>query len=113
MARISWIDSVKSEEFLQRVKEETIILQRIKRRDVAWIDAILFRNLLLKHVIEGNIKGRIEVTERRRRRRRKHLLDDRKEKRGYRKLRNEALDGSLWRTRLGRGYGPVIWQNKD
>jgi hypothetical protein len=34
------------------------------------------RNCLLKEVIEGKIKGRIEVT-RRRGRRRKQLLDDR------------------------------------
>jgi hypothetical protein len=45
----------------------------------------LHRNLLLKHVIEGKIEGRIEVTGRRARRRKK-LLDDLKEKRGYWKL---------------------------
>jgi hypothetical protein len=39
------------------------------------------RNCLLKHVIEGKIKGRIEVKGRRGRRC-KQLLDDRKEKRG-------------------------------
>jgi len=112
MARISWTDRVKYEEVLQRVKEERIILQRIKRRNATWIDHILYRNWLLKQVIEGKIKGRIEVTERQRRRR-KHLLYDRKENRGYRKLRNEALDRSLRRTRFGRGYGPVVWQKKE
>jgi hypothetical protein len=35
---------------------------------------ILRRNCLLKHVIEGKIEGRIDVTGRRERRR-KHLLD--------------------------------------
>jgi len=44
----------------------------------------------------------------RRGRRHKQLLDDLKEKRGYRKLKEEALD--LWRTRFRRSYGPVIWQ---
>jgi hypothetical protein len=39
----------------------------------------LGRNCLLKHVIEGKIEGRIEVT-RRRGRRRKLLLDAFKEK---------------------------------
>jgi hypothetical protein len=40
-----------------------------------WIGLILLTNFLLKHVIEGKIEGRIEVT-RRRQRRRKPLLDD-------------------------------------
>ena len=42
-----------------------------------------------------------------RRRRCKQLLDDFKERRGYRKLKEEALNLTLWRTRFGRGYGPV------
>jgi hypothetical protein len=46
----------------------------------------------------------------RRERRRKQLLDERKEKRGYWNLKEEALDGTLWRTRFGRGYGPVVRQ---
>jgi hypothetical protein len=43
-------------------------------------------------------------------RRRKQLLDDLKEKRRYWKLNEEALDRTLWRTRFGRGYGPVVRQ---
>jgi len=46
----------------------------------------------------------------RRGRRRKQLLDDLKEKRGYCKLKEEALDGTLWGTRFGRGCGPVVRQ---
>jgi len=46
----------------------------------------------------------------RRGRRRKKLLDDLKEKRGYRKLKEEAIDRILWRTRYGRIYGPVLTQ---
>jgi hypothetical protein len=38
--------------------------------------------------------------------RRKQLLDDIKEKRGDWKLKEEAVDRTLWRTRFGRGYGP-------
>jgi len=41
--------------------------------------------------------------------RRKQLLDDLKEKRGYWKLKEEALDRTLWRTRFGRD-GRVIRQ---
>ena len=50
------------------------------------------------------------MTGRRHVRRRKQLLDDLKEKRAHRKLKKEALDRSLWRTRFGRGYGPVVRQ---
>ena len=38
--------------------------------------------------------------------RRKQLLDAVKETRGYWKLKQEALDRSLWRTR----FGPVVRQ---
>jgi hypothetical protein len=31
-----------------------------------------------------------------------------KEVRGYRKLKQEALEHTLWRIHFGRGYGPVI-----
>jgi hypothetical protein len=96
---------------LQRVKERNI-LQIIKRRKANWIGHILRRNCLLKHVIEGKTDGRIEVTERRGRRR-KQLLDDLKEKRGYWKSKEEALDRTLWRTRFGRGYGPVVRQTTE
>ena len=44
----------------------------------------------------------------RRGRRRNQLVDDLKETRGYCKMTEEALDRSLWRTRLGRIYGPVV-----
>jgi hypothetical protein len=67
----------------------------------------LRRNCLLKHVIEGKLEWSIEMMGRRGRRR-KQLLDDRKEKRRYWKLKEEALDRTLWRTRFGWGYGPVV-----
>jgi hypothetical protein len=100
---------VRNEEVLHRVKEEKNILHTIKRRKANWIGRILRRNCLLKHVMLGKIEGRIEVTGRRERRR-KQLLDDVKEKRRYWKLKEEALDRTLWRTRFGRGYGPVVRQ---
>jgi hypothetical protein len=46
----------------------------------------------------------------RRGRRRKQLMDDVKEKRRYRKMKEEALDRTLCRTRFRRGYGPIIRQ---
>jgi hypothetical protein len=33
----------------------------IKRRKANWVDHIVHRNCLLKHVTEGKIEGRIEV----------------------------------------------------
>jgi hypothetical protein len=36
------------------------------------------------------------------------LLDDLKEKIDYWKLKEEALDGNVWRTRFGRGFGPAV-----
>jgi hypothetical protein len=77
-----------------------------------WIGHILRRNCVLIRVIEGKIEGRIEVTERQGRRR-KQVLDDLKERRGYCKLKEEALDGTLWRTRFGRGYGPLVGQTTE
>jgi hypothetical protein len=56
------------------------------------------------------MKGRTEVTGRRERR--KQLLDGLKEKRGYWKLKEEALDRILWRTRFRRGYTPVAERNE-
>jgi hypothetical protein len=61
----------------------------------------LLRNCLQKHIIEGKIEGRKEVLGRWGRRH-KQLLDDLKEKRGYWKLKEEALDCTVWRTRFGR-----------
>ena len=43
----------------------------------------------------------------------KQLQDDLKEKRGYWQLKEEALDSTLWKTHLGRCYGPVIRQTKE
>jgi hypothetical protein len=94
-------DYVRNEEVLLGAKEQRNILHEICKRKVNWICHILRRNCLLQQVIEGNIKGGIEVTGRRGRRRRK-LLDDLKEMRGYSYLKEKALDRSnvkrlLWK----------------
>jgi hypothetical protein len=99
MEKISWTDRVRNEEVLLRVKEERNILHTIKRIKANWIGHILRRNCLLKHVIEGKLEGRIELTERRGIRRRKQLQHDLKEIIGYWKLKQEALDRTLRRTR--------------
>jgi len=84
----------------------------LRKRKAKWIGHILRRNCLLKHVIEGKIKGEMEVTRRRGRRRRK-LLDDLKERRGYSHLKEEALDRTMWRNRFGGGFETVVRQNTE
>jgi hypothetical protein len=63
----------------------------------------LINTLFKKEMIER----RIEVTERRGRRR-KILLDNYKEEKGYWKLKEEALDCTMWGTHFGTGYEPFV-----
>jgi hypothetical protein len=109
MEKISWTDHVRNEEVLLIVKEQRNILHEIRKRKANWIGHILRRNCLLRPVIEGKIKGGLEVTGRRGRRSRK-LLDDLKERRGYSHLKEEALNRTMWRARFGRGFGPLVRQ---
>ena len=94
---------MRNEVVLLRVKAQRNILHEISKRKANWIGHILRRNCLLQEVIEGMIKGGIEVTGIRGRRRRK-LLDDLKERRGYSHLKEEALDRTVWKAR----FGPVV-----
>ena len=95
-----------------RVNEQRNILHEIRKRKANWIGHILRRNCLLQRVIKGKIKGGIKVTGRRGRRRKK-LLDDLKDMRGYSHLKEEALDRTMWRSRFGGGFGPVVRQNTE
>jgi len=61
MEKISWTDSVRNEEVLLRINEQRNILQETRKRKANWIGHILRRNCLLKEVIEGKIKGEMEV----------------------------------------------------
>jgi hypothetical protein len=67
MEKVIWIDRVRNEEVLHRVKEERNILRTVKRKKADWIGNILCRNCLLKHIILTKIDGKIKVTIRRRR----------------------------------------------
>jgi hypothetical protein len=99
---------LRNEEVLLRVNEQRNILHEIRKRKANWIGHILRRKCLLKQVIEGKIKGEMEVT-----RRRKKLLDDLKDRRRYSHLKEEALDHTMWRNRFGRGFGLVVRQNTE
>ena len=83
------------------------ILHKITNRKPNWIGHILRRNCLVKHVIEGKVERRVEVTGKRGKLH-KQLLDDLKETSGYWKLKEEALDHNLWKTLFDRGYGPFM-----
>jgi hypothetical protein len=109
MEKISWTEHVRNEDVLLSLKERRNILHEIRKRKANWIGHILRRNCLLQQVIEGKIRGGMEVTGRQGRRRRK-LLDDLKERRGYSLLKEEALHRTVWRARFGRGFGPVVRQ---
>jgi hypothetical protein len=111
MEKISWTDRVRNEVLL-RVREQRNILHEISKRKANWIGHILRRNCLLQLVIEGKIKEGRELAGRRGRTRR-NLLNDLKEKRGYWKLKEEALYRTMWRARFGRGFGPVVRQTAE
>jgi hypothetical protein len=100
---------VRNEDVLLRVKEQRNILHEIRKWKANWTGHILRRNYLLQRVIGGKIQGWIDVTGRQGRRCRK-LIDDPNERRGYSRLKEEALDRTMWRARFGRGFGPVVRQ---
>ena len=112
MEKISWTDHVRNGEVLLRVNKQRNILHEIRKRKANWIGQILRKNCLLNQVIDGKIKGEMEVT-RRRGRRRKKLLDEFKDRTGYSHLKEEALDRTMWRNRFGIGVGLVIRQNTE
>ena len=91
-----------------RVNEQRNILHEIRKRKANWIGHILRRNCLLNQVMEGTIKGEMELT-----RRRKKLLDDLKGRTGYSHLKEEALDRTMCRNHFRGRFGPVVRQNTE
>ena len=59
-----------------------------------------------------SVERRIEVMGRRGRMLKK-LPGDLQERRGYRKLKEEALDCTLWRAGFRRGFGLVVRQTAE
>ena len=60
---------------------------------------MLRKNCFLEHVIEGRDED-VNI----------YYWATLKESRGYWNLKEEALDRTVWRTRFGRGHGPVLRQ---
>jgi hypothetical protein len=71
----------------------------------SWAETV-FRNTLL----EDRMRDRSDGKEGRRH---KQLLDDLKEMGRHWKLKDEAPDRTVWKTRFGRGYGPVVIQTTE
>ena len=86
-------------EVIQRVKAERNILYEIIWRKDNWIGHILCRNCLIKEAAEGKAEGNRTVTE-----------EDNESVSSNCKLKEEALDRSLWRTGFGSGCGPDVKQ---
>jgi hypothetical protein len=101
---ISWTDRVRNEE---RVKEDRNILPTIQRGKANWIGHVLRRNCLLKHITEGKIESGIEMMARQGRRC-KQLQSGRNKTRGYWKVKEEALDRTVYTTCVGRGDRLVV-----
>jgi hypothetical protein len=92
-----------TDKVLNRVNENRNFLHTIKPRKFNRIGPILRRNCLLKHVIEGRRKRRIQVKGRR-----KNLVDGLKETRRWWKAKQEALIRILRTASFGRCYEPVV-----
>jgi hypothetical protein len=86
--------------------EEKSTVQTVKRRKTNWIGHMLRRNCLLKHVIEGKIEGRIEVTGRRGSSLSSYCMTLKKGE-----LKEETLAGAVWETFFGKNYRPVARQS--
>jgi hypothetical protein len=100
MEKISWTDHVRNESMSRGISYMKYENGRLTGLVRSYVETAYY-------VIEGKIKGQIEVT-RRPGRRRKKLLDDLKDRRGYCQLKEEALDRTVWRNRFGRGSVPVV-----
>jgi hypothetical protein len=94
--------------YLESRSREISCMKKVNGK-LSGLVAFCVETAFLLQVIEGKIKGGIEVTGRRGRRRRK-LLDDLKERRRYSHLKEKSLDRTMWCARLGRSFGPLVRQ---
>ena len=112
MEKISLSDRVRNEEVLHRHKEERSIIHTVKRRKANSIGHTLRRNRVMDHVIEWKLERKVYVRGRRGRRH-KQLLDELVETRGYCNVKEWAVYHPVWRTRFGRGCGPIVTQTAE
>jgi hypothetical protein len=107
MEKITWPDRVIIEEVLQTVKEEWKIIYTIERRKT---NRLHLAKESRSKIRCGRKDRKKDIRTGRRWERRKQLLDDLKEKRRKRKLKEEAPNRMLWRTRFGRDFGSFVRQ---
>jgi len=89
LEKVSWTDRVEErKDYTEPRRGEATWVNRKKAK---WIGHIWHRNCLLEHITKGKRGGGIAVTGSRRRRS-KQILAEFKEKRGYCKLKEEALN---------------------
>jgi len=97
---------VRNEEVLLRVKGQRDILHEIINGRLTGlvrfcVDTAFYNRL-------GRKDRRVDRSGRRRGRRRRKLLDDLKEGRRCCRLKEGALDRTMWRACFGRGFGPAV-----
>jgi hypothetical protein len=94
-------------EVLHRVKEKSNILYTVKRRKANWIGHILHENRVeTRYSRKDRREWKIKKS-------RKQLLDVLKKGRIFWKLKEEAQDLNLLRTRFSRFCGPALRQTID
>ena len=100
MSGLTYYNPSLQEGILETVNLWDVILEYPTRnkKKANWIGHILRRNCLLKQVIEGKIKGEMEVA-RRRGRRRKKLLDDQFPSKTSSRRKDKGGDGNGKKTR--------------
>lgn len=94
MEKISWVDKVKNDEVLRRVKEDRVLLKKIINRKANWLGHIMRGKGIMNTVLEGTVEG-----ERRRGRKRLKAIDEVKEGESYKKTKEQAWDRSRWRQK--------------
>ena len=110
--KISWTDLVRNEGVIHRVKEERTILHTTKEERLtglvtSCIGTALWNTFLKVGWREGWTWREDEEEEV------SSSWMTLKKRKDTEKLKEDALDRTLWRTRFGRVYGPVIRQNEE
>ena len=105
MEKISWTNVLKNEKVIDRESEEINALLTIKKGKSKWVSHNLCRNCLVRHAIEGEIKGWEDEEENLR-----YYWMTLKETKKYCIWKKNVLDGIMWITRFERGYGSVARQ---
>ena len=103
MEKIRWVNKVKNEEVLNRVKEGRTLLREIQRRKGSWLGHVLRGSGILTVALEGSVNGSVK------RGRRRIKLEDEIKVGSYQAMKKMACDRDGWRQRWRNG--PANRQN--